>query len=70
MNAKNFGDLAGKLLGAPLRYGFGPCHVLDFERTCMYIVRMPSSHVEWDSRKEKANLKKHGVWFKEARRVF
>jgi len=31
---------------------------------------MNSLHFEWDDRKEKANIKKHGVSFDEARTVF
>ena len=36
----------------------------------MYNVHMNSLHFEWDDRKEKANIKKHGVSFDEARTVF
>ena len=36
----------------------------------MYTVRMYDLHFEWDKRKDKANVKKHGVFFEEARSVF
>ena len=36
----------------------------------MYTVRMKELRFEWDSRKDKANQKKHGVTFDEARSVF
>ena len=35
-----------------------------------YNVRMVELRFEWDGRKEKANIKKHGVSFEEARTVF
>ncbi len=35
-----------------------------------YIVNMNELQFEWDSKKEKANIKKHGVSFDEARKVF
>ena len=35
-----------------------------------YIVSMSGLLFEWDDRKEKANIKKHGVSFEEARKVF
>jgi len=36
----------------------------------MYIVFMEKIKFEWDSVKEKTNIKKHGVSFEEARSVF
>ena len=36
----------------------------------MYNVRMDGLRFEWDTRKDKANVKKHGVSFEEARTVF
>ena len=36
----------------------------------MYNVRMDSLQFEWDNRKDKANVKKHGVSFEEARSAF
>jgi len=36
----------------------------------MYNVRMDSLQFEWDNRKDKANVKKHGVSFEEARLAF
>jgi len=36
----------------------------------MYNVHMKPLYFEWDDRKEKANIKKHGVSFEEARTVF
>lgn len=36
----------------------------------MYVVRMNGLHFEWDAAKEKANLKKHGIAFDEARTSF
>ncbi len=36
----------------------------------MYNVHMEMLEFEWDKRKEKANIKKHGVSFDEARAVF
>ena len=36
----------------------------------MYTVRMKELRFEWDSKKDKANQKKHGVTFDEARSVF
>ncbi len=36
----------------------------------MYTVRMKDLKFEWDVRKDKSNLKKHGVSFEEARSVF
>ena len=36
----------------------------------MYNVRMVSLEFEWDTEKDKANLKKHGISFNEARAVF
>ncbi len=36
----------------------------------MYNVRMDLLVFEWDKRKEKANIKKHGVSFEEARTAF
>ena len=36
----------------------------------MYNVHMKELKFEWDSRKDKANAKKHGVSFEEARSVF
>jgi uncharacterized protein len=36
----------------------------------MYTVRMKELEFEWDSKKDKANQKKHGVSFEEARSVF
>ena len=36
----------------------------------MYNVRMDVLKFEWDAEKDKANLKKHGISFKEARSVF
>lgn len=36
----------------------------------MYGVRMSEVHFEWDAAKEKANLRKHGISFEEARTVF
>ncbi len=36
----------------------------------MYNVRMDSLIFEWDKKKEKANIKKHGVSFEEARTAF
>ena len=35
-----------------------------------YNVRMVELRFEWDSKKEKTNIKKHGVSFEEARTVF
>jgi uncharacterized protein len=39
-------------------------------RCYKYNVRMDELQFEWDNRKEKANIKKHGVSFDEARSVF
>lgn len=36
----------------------------------MYNVNMKELKFEWDRRKEKSNIKKHGVTFDEARAVF
>ncbi len=36
----------------------------------MYIVNMNELQFEWDNKKEKANIKKHGVSFGEARMAF
>ena len=36
----------------------------------MYTVRMKELRFDWDSKKDKANQKKHGVTFDEARSVF
>lgn len=36
----------------------------------MYNVHMEYLRFEWDKRKEKANIKKHGVSFEEARTAF
>ena len=36
----------------------------------MYNVRMATLKFEWDTEKDKANLKKHGISFNEARSVF
>jgi len=36
----------------------------------MYNVRMNELRFEWDERKERANIKKHGVSFNEAQSVF
>ncbi len=36
----------------------------------MYTVNMKELRFEWDARKEKTNIKKHGVSFDEARTVF
>lgn len=36
----------------------------------MYNVHMKQLVVEWDKKKEKANIKKHGVSFEEARTAF
>ena len=36
----------------------------------MYNVRMVTLKFEWDTEKDKANLKKHGISFNEARSVF
>ena len=36
----------------------------------MYNVHMKKLVVEWDKKKEKANIKKHGVSFEEARTAF
>jgi uncharacterized protein len=36
----------------------------------MYTVRMKELMFEWDTRKDKANIKKHGVSFEEARSAF
>ena len=36
----------------------------------MYNVHMKKLTFEWDKRKEKANIKKHGVSFEEARTAF
>lgn len=36
----------------------------------MYTVRMIDLRFEWDSKKDKANQKKHGITFDEARSVF
>ena len=36
----------------------------------MYNVRMSELRFEWDDKKEKANIKRHGVSFDEARTVF
>lgn len=36
----------------------------------MYTVHMKNLIFEWDKKKEKANIKKHGVSFEEARTVF
>jgi len=36
----------------------------------MYNVHMSSLRFEWDAGKEKANIKKHGVSFEEARTAF
>ena len=35
-----------------------------------YNVHMQSLHIEWDQKKNRANRKKHGVSFEEARTVF
>lgn len=43
---------------------------LDIVIIHMYIVSMNNLRFEWDSKKEKANLKKHGISFDEARTVF
>lgn len=36
----------------------------------MYNVRMEYLRFEWDKRKEKANIKRHGISFEEARTTF
>lgn len=36
----------------------------------MYSVRMSEIRFEWDADKDKANLRKHGISFEEARTVF
>lgn len=36
----------------------------------MYNVHMGNIEFEWDPRKDKANLKKHGISFEDARTVF
>ena len=36
----------------------------------MYNVRMDNLEFEWDSRKDKSNVKKHGVSFEDARAAF
>ena len=36
----------------------------------MYNVRVATLKFEWDTEKDKANLKKHGISFNEARSVF
>lgn len=36
----------------------------------MYNVRMDNLIFEWDEKKEKANIKKHGISFQEARSTF
>ena len=37
---------------------------------CAYNVRMKELRFEWDERKNKANVKKHGIDFAEARTAF
>ena len=43
---------------------------LDNSRCFNYIVIMESLRIEWDNRKNSANIKKHGISFEEARTVF
>ena len=40
------------------------------ELRCSYNARVPDLRFEWDSRKNAANRRKHGVSFEEARTVF
>jgi len=44
--------------------------LLDITTSCSYIVSTMAIEFVWDSEKAKANVKKHGVTFEEARTVF
>ena len=57
-----------KLGCSPQSFGF-KIH-LDLFWFYTYIVSMKELRFEWDNNKEKANIKKHGVSFDEARKVF
>ena len=44
--------------------------LIDADTVHTYNVRMEELPFRWDGRKEKANIRKHGVTFEEARTVF